>query len=105
MPHELLKGQPLILIVDDMTENLKVIGSILKEEKYRIIVATDGVKAIELASSQKPDLILLDIQMPGIDGYEVCKRLKIHQVTFAIPVVFLSAYNEPSYISMGFEAG
>lgn len=65
-----------ILIVDDVSKNIQILGNILSEKEYHIAYAQDGNQAIKLCKNQSFDLILLDIMMPGIDGYEVCKELK-----------------------------
>lgn len=82
-----------ILIVDDAKTNLMILSSLLAEEGD-IICATDGVQAIALAESDLPDLILLDVSMPGMDGYEVCRRLKSNIRTRDIPVVFVTGRTE-----------
>ena len=83
-----------ILIVDDTPTNIGIISSVLKDT-CRTKVATNGEKALALASADdKPDLILLDITMPGMDGYEVCRRLKANPATRGIPVIFLTAKTE-----------
>lgn len=93
-----------VLIVDDNPANLQVMANILKEH-YKIAVANNGEKALDLAIEKKPDLILLDIMMPGMDGYEVCKKLKENNVTNEIPVIFLTALKETDDIVKGFNAG
>ena len=105
MNKELKNKQPLILIVDDVTANVKVLGNILLEEDFQIIVARNGLQAIEMAKNTKPDLILLDVNMPEMDGYETCKRLKSDLTTSFIPVIFLTAFNDTQNIVKGFEAG
>lgn len=80
-----------VLIVDDNPENLSLLSQMLKQADYRVRVAGDGPRAIESVQSHPPDLILLDIMMPGMDGYQVCERLKAEETTRAIPVIFLSA--------------
>ena len=83
-----------ILIVDDTPTNIGIISSVLKNS-FRTKVATNGEKALVLASADdRPDLILLDITMPGMDGYEVCRRLKANPATSSIPVIFLTAKTE-----------
>jgi putative two-component system response regulator len=83
-----------ILIVDDAPDNIALLGSLLKGT-YRVKAATTGEKALEIAAGQAPpDLILLDILMPGMDGYEVCRRLKREPATSEIPVIFLTAKTE-----------
>ncbi len=94
-----------ILIVDDHVENLSLLSSLLKPH-YRIRAATSGQKAIELARTiPAPDLILLDVMMPGVDGYQVCKRLKANPQTREIPVIFLTARTQPEDEARGFEVG
>ena len=83
-----------ILVVDDIPENIDIVKSILSEN-YKIKVALNGERALKIAASQSPpDLILLDIMMPEMDGYEVCRRLKSSNATKAIPVIFLTAKSE-----------
>jgi two-component system sensor histidine kinase/response regulator len=94
-----------VLIVDDSPENISVLGEVLKPY-YRRLVATSGEKALQLIENgRKPDLILLDIMMPGIDGYETCRRLKDNEDTKNIPVIFVSAKSEESDEAMGFTLG
>ena len=96
---------PSILVVDDTPENIKYIGSILKN-KYRIKFATNGSKGLRLAAqAPQPDLILLDITMPEMNGYEVCEQLKRDPITHAIPVVFLTARSEVEDEKRGLELG
>lgn len=93
-----------ILLVDDTPENIDVLGLLLKD--YRRQVALNGEKALELAGREpKPDLILLDIMMPGIDGYEVCARLKANKETSYIPVIFLTSKTDRGSILKGFDVG
>jgi signal transduction histidine kinase/HPt (histidine-containing phosphotransfer) domain-containing protein len=95
-----------ILVVDDTPGNIAVVTGVLKD-LYRVKVATGGAKALALARSAdaKPDLILLDIMMPEIDGYEVCRRLKADPATADIPVLFLTAMAEAEDEAKGFQAG
>lgn len=104
MNFDIIK-KPLLLLVDDVPENLKIVGNIFKEANLQIAIASDGEFAIEAAKAQKPDLILLDIMMPGIDGFEVCKRLKDNQETKDIPILFLTAKNNIEDILKGYEYG
>jgi len=98
-------AQKLILIVDDTPTNLGVISGALKDS-YRTKIATNGEKALALAGAEeKPDLILLDIMMPGIDGYEVCHRLKANPATAEIPVIFLTGQTGAEDETRGFECG
>jgi two-component system, sensor histidine kinase and response regulator len=94
-----------VLIVDDAPENIALVSSILKGF-YRAKVAINGEKALEMAcSADPPDLILLDIMMPGMDGYEVCRRIKAHPGSSDIPVIFLTSKSQMEDEKMGFELG
>jgi putative two-component system response regulator len=84
--------RPTVLVVDDTPANLSLLNNLLKEQ-YRIKVASNGIKALELAAAAPPDMVLLDIMMPEMDGYEVCLRLKADPRTERIPVIFLTAKN------------
>jgi signal transduction histidine kinase len=94
-----------ILIVDDNENNLKVIGKMLYDQNYKIALAKSGQEALLYVKKSKYDLILLDIMMPIIDGFETCKILKEDPETNPIPVVFLSAKNSPEDIVKGFQLG
>ena len=78
-----------ILIVDDTPANLDILGHILQRSNLNVSFAPNGEKALELVRQNKPDLILLDVMMPGIDGYEVCARLKADTSTKDIPIIFI----------------
>ncbi len=94
-----------ILVVDDEVLNINILVDLLKSE-YKMMVAKNGLQAIKAArSSNKPDLILLDIMMPEMDGYEVCTTLKADEATKDIPIIFVSAMNEASNETKGFELG
>jgi len=95
----------LILIVDDDYQNLKVLGNILREKNYSTAVATSGYETLEIVKKTIPDLILLDIMMPGIDGIEVCKRLKRRVKTKDVPIIFISAIHKASEKVLAFKAG
>ncbi len=98
-------GKPTVLIVDDTPANLDLLVEILRGE-FRTKVAINGEKALELAGSgNPPDVILLDIMMPGINGYEVCQRLKANPATSAIPVIFVTAMSEVEDETRGLEIG
>ncbi len=107
MQNENFSGQyiPNILIVDDIPANLKVLGGILKEEGYKIRPVLNGKLALQVAEKEKPDLILLDIMMPDMDGYEVCRQLKINPELKDIPVIFISALNDTKDIVNAFALG
>ncbi len=94
-----------ILIVDDISENIQVAMSILKEDNYDFSYATDGESALALVSDHSFDLILLDIMMPGLDGFEVCRRLKERAYSSEIPVIFLTAKSDVDAIANGFAVG
>ena len=94
-----------LLLVDDIADNLKLLRDTLAAERYRITVATDGPSALRRAAETLPDLILLDVQMPGMDGFEVCRRLKAAASTREIPVVFITVRDENYNLVKGFRAG
>lgn len=94
-----------ILIVDDIPENLQVLGSIFAAKKANLIVASDGLTAISNAKSEIPDIILLDIAMPGTNGYDVAKALKADVTTKDIPIIFVTAKASPEDLQKGFELG
>lgn len=95
----------LILIVDDVPQNLQVLNATLSEEGYRVAAAKGGEQAFKALERIQPDLILLDIMMPGMDGYEVCRLLKANEQTRNIPVIFLTAKSESEDMIKGFECG
>jgi len=93
-----------VLVVDDQPGNVRVLGEVLREE-YDVYFATSGEKAIEIAATSDVDLILLDVVMPGLDGFEVCRRLKSDDRTKGIPIIFVTAREEVSDETSGFDAG
>ncbi|MEO5340478.1 MAG: hybrid sensor histidine kinase/response regulator [Magnetococcus sp. MYC-9] len=95
---------PRVLIVDDVPANIKVLLPTLQPD-FEVSIATNGQQALQLAESQKPDLILLDIVMPEMDGYEVCTRLKANEQTRDIPVIFITAKDDESDEMTGLELG
>ena len=98
-------GRPTVLVVDDTPENIDVLNGILKQD-YTVRVATSGERALALARGEPPpDIILLDVMMPSIDGYEVCRRLKADYATQRIPVIFITAMNEIEDETHGFDLG
>lgn len=100
-----MEKKSCILIVDDERQNIKVLSEFLRDT-YKIMAAKDGEQALKaIRGSIVPDLILLDILMPGIDGYEVCKRLKADEKTQHIPVIFVTAVTETQDAARGFQAG
>ena len=90
----LQKKKQLILIVDDVPRNIQVIGTILRKKGFLVSIAQSGSQALNIIDQSRPDLILLDIVMPGMDGFETCRRLKTNSVTTDIPVIFLSALSD-----------
>lgn len=98
------RSRPTVLVVDDTPSNLSLLNQILKTD-YAVKAANNGLKALEIAHQMQPDLILLDVMMPGIDGFEVCRRLKAHPHTRHIPVIFLTAKTEIEDETLGFAVG
>ena len=94
-----------LLIVDDNQANLRLLADVLSSRSYQIHEALNGPDALRMAQSIRPDLVLLDISMPGMDGYEVCERLKADPATRDIPVIFISALSDIDDVVRGFEAG
>ena len=96
---------PAILIVDDTPANLGLVVDSLSDQGFRVLVALDGEEALERAQFSRPDLILLDVKMPGIDGFETCRRLKMNEHTRDIPVIFMSSLTGIEDLVEGFAAG
>jgi putative two-component system response regulator len=93
-----------VLIVDDAAENIHTLTEILRED-YAILAATSGAKALETAARSRPDLVLLDVMLPGEDGYAVCRRLKQNRELRGIPVIFVTSLSDPEDEAKGFAAG
>jgi diguanylate cyclase (GGDEF)-like protein len=100
-----ISDRETILIVDDNLTNSEVLFDFVSEAGFNVIVARDGESAIQKAESESPDIILLDVIMPGIDGFETCRRLKANPATQDIPVIFLTALSQTAVIIKGFELG
>lgn len=94
-----------ILVVDDILPNVKLLEAKLKNEYYEVFTATNGEEALEKANRERPDLILLDIMMPGMDGYEVCRRIKANPEIAHIPIVMVTALTDPEDKVRGLEVG
>lgn len=94
-----------ILIIEDKPENISILFDFLEQYNYELLVATDGESGLEVAEEQIPDLILLDVMMPGINGFETCCRLKKHSELRDIPVIFMTALSDLKHKIAGFEAG
>lgn len=100
----MLDARPVILVVDDTPDNISLLSGLLKEQ-YKVKVATNGEKALLVAHASPPDLILLDVMMPVMDGYETCRRLKEDGELKDIPVIFLTAKEEVEDENLGFDLG
>ena len=99
------RNKPRILLVDDQESVLKLLDAILKVRNYDVVYASNGLDAVDIALSMKPDLILLDVMMPGMDGFKVCQTLKANIPTMDIPVVFLTARGDDADREMGEKVG
>ena len=97
--------QALILIVDDNAANIKVLSDSLKAENYRVLIAKDGNSALSILEKVKPDLILLDVMMPGIDGFETCRRIKACERTQDIPIIFITVLANTDHKIRGLQLG
>ena len=95
----------LVLVVDDVPENLAVLHDALDESGFTVLVANNGEAALQRAAEAQPDIILLDAIMPGMDGFEACRRLKANLATRHIPVVFMTGLTEAEHVVAAFEAG
>lgn len=96
--------KPKILVVDDQSINIQVVYSIFKGQ-FNVVMAMNGEQALEQAEKHRPDLIMLDVMMPGMDGYEVCQRLKANPETSEIPLIFLTGHDDPANEQRGLELG
>ena len=94
-----------VLVVDDTPANLEVLSLALEDAGYQVMFADAGAVALDLAARFEPALILLDVNMPGMDGFEVCRRLRQHETTRSIPVLFLTARDTAEDVVEGFRAG
>jgi len=97
-------GKSRLLIVDDEPTNIHILSNILSED-YEIRAANNGERAMEAAKSQSPDLILLDMIMPGLDGLQVCQLLQENEATKDIPVIFVTSMSDPANEELGLKAG
>jgi PAS domain S-box-containing protein len=95
----------IVLIVDDTTANLKVVGECMADCGYGVVIAQDGEEALRRTDLVRPDLILLDVMLPDVDGFEVCRRLKSRPDTRDIPIIFMTALADTEYKLRGFDAG
>jgi len=97
--------KPTVLVVDDNQQNLELLQAYLEDIDCQTIPATDGAEAMKIISRQPPDLILLDVMMPKMSGFEVCKRVKNSPQTSDIPVIMVTALNELGDIERGIDSG
>ena len=97
--------QTRLLFVDDNLESVAVLINKLEKLDFSISVAEDGQEAIELAQLLRPEIIMMDVFMPGMDGYETCRQLKLNENTSDIPVIFITAHTDQASMMRGFEAG
>ncbi|NWE46452.1 response regulator transcription factor [Pseudomonas gingeri] len=95
----------VVLIVDDTPDNLALLSDALNDAGYMVLVALDGLSALNRIERRRPDLILLDAMMPGLDGFETCRRIKAHPESADIPVLFMTALTESRHVVQGFEVG
>ncbi|SKA77261.1 His Kinase A (phospho-acceptor) domain-containing protein [Prosthecobacter debontii] len=95
----------VVLVVDDQMQNIQVVGTVLTREGYEVIPATSGVQALQRVAARVPDLVLMDVVMPEMDGFAVCKRLRENPNTANLPVIFVSAANDTETVVRGLEAG
>jgi CheY-like chemotaxis protein/DNA-binding CsgD family transcriptional regulator len=100
-----MASKGIIMIIDDTPDNLSLLSDTLSEADYRVLVATDGLSALEQITYLKPDIILLDVIMPGIDGFETCHRLKSNPAWCDIPIIFMTALSDLDYLLRGFSEG
>src|SRR5258705_13664010 len=94
-----------ILVVDDTPANIQTLAAILKEQGYQLSVATNGRQALEVMEKMRPDLVLMDVMMPEMDGYEACQHIKASPSLRDIPIIFLTAKTDTADIVRGFELG
>ena len=104
-PASLSAERGIILIVDDTPDNLALLSDALDDAGYMVLVALDGVSALGRIQRRRPDLILLDAMMPGLDGFETCRRIKAEPSSADIPVLFMTALTDSEHVVQGFEAG
>ncbi|MBD2074642.1 response regulator, partial [Phormidium sp. FACHB-592] len=100
-----MSSAALILVVDDTPANLEVICETLGDVGYEVATAINGDRALKRIQAHPPDLVLLDVQMPGIDGFETCQRLKADPTTASIPIIFMTALSDAASKEKGFAFG
>lgn len=97
--------ESVVLIVDDQPINLKVLLACLKDQEFKVRIAENGERALRALSDEKPDIVLLDVMMPGMDGFETCRRIKANKATADIPVIFMTALDSVEDKVTGFDVG
>ena len=97
--------QDTLLIIDDVPDNVKVLRMFLSQAGFNVLIAEDGKEGLQVIEHIQPELILLDIMMPGMDGFEVCQQLKFQEKTKQIPIIFMTASNEVNDKLKGFPVG
>jgi DNA-binding response OmpR family regulator len=98
-------GDPVVLIADDDKDILALVEFVLTRESYHVVTAPDGEVAVRLAAEHQPDLAILDVRMPKLDGYEVTKQIRRSEALSDLPVILLSASVEEMHIQRGYDAG
>jgi DNA-binding response OmpR family regulator len=98
-------GRPLILIADDDPDILGLISFRLRRSGYDVVEAHNGEEAVQVALERRPDLVILDVMMPRVDGYEATRRIRKHEETSRIPVILLTAHVQDADVARGFEVG
>ena len=97
--------QDIVMIVDDVPDNLALLSGALDQAGYMVLVALDGLSALERMQRLKPDIVLLDAMMPGLNGFDTCRRIKAQVELEDVPVLFMTALTESEHVLAGFEAG
>ena len=105
MNQDIISSHSNLLIVDDEPDNIRVLSALLNQQGYYVRKAINAPMAMIAIESLKPDVILLDIRMPGVNGYELCRQLKSNLETHEIPIIFISALNQIEDIMQAFSAG
>ena len=105
MNQDIISSHSNLLIVDDEPDNIRVLSALLNQQGYYVRKAINAPMAMIAIESLKPDVILLDIRMPGVNGYELCRQLKSNLETYEIPIIFISALNQIEDIMQAFSAG
>lgn len=105
MPFSAPSREPLVLVVDDQPANVQLLGQMLADAGYEVMPATSGEQALARAQARRPDLVLLDMLMPGMHGFELCRRLKADPALVEVPAIFLTAATEREYLVRAFELG